>query len=60
VICCCKFTSPLSPRSAAYHRAHREHHLAAYPGVDAATRVNLDKLVEIYERGEVRAEERVS
>lgn len=45
----CRFASKLSPRSSAYHRLHRENHLAVFPNVDKATRDALDVLVSVFE-----------
>lgn len=47
--CVCGFVTKLNPRSSAYHRAHRANHLEVFPGVDAATRRNLDELVRVFE-----------
>jgi hypothetical protein len=45
----CGFQTKLDPQTAAYHRVHRENHLAAFPSVDAETRRNLDMLVSLFE-----------
>lgn len=60
MICACKFVSPHSPKSAAWHRAHRNHHLSVFPASNATTRASLDQLVTTFERGETRAEEQLS
>jgi hypothetical protein len=48
----CGFSTKLDPRTAAYHRVHRENHLAVFPAVDAETRSNLDMLVKLFEMKE--------
>lgn len=59
--CACGFfCSKLDPNSAAWHRAHRAVHLEVFPAVDAGTIANLNTIVDMYERREQRAAERVS
>jgi len=54
--CVCGFVPPLgvAPSSPEYHRAHRDAHLARYPLLDAASVENLNTLVEMAERKQMR------
>lgn len=48
--CPCDFVSPLATFSAAWHSAHRDHHLAVFPDVDQGTRDNLAEFIATAER----------
>lgn len=50
----CGFRSEFSPATTAYHRAHRDAHLAKFPDLPADSRAALDRLVETYEKLESR------
>jgi hypothetical protein len=52
--CPCGFASDLDPRTAEYHRRHRERHLEVFPQSDAETRASLDRLVSVFENREAR------
>ena len=51
--CPCGFTALglLDPNSVEWHKAHKEHHLAAFPGTAAQSAEHLDFLVRLAERG---------
>lgn len=47
-LCVCGFRSHLAPQSSAFHAAHRDHHLLAYPLSDERTIRNLNRVVEMH------------
>lgn len=53
-LCVCGFETNLDPRTADYHRAHRDHHLKTFPQSGATTRTSLDQLVTVFENREAR------